>query len=616
MARRKGNPVFANSFEPTGQTPLDARLVVELRTDLMNAYQDNNVYDGMAVTVKNGDGGKPEIWVLKDKAAYLAVAGAGHTPDTATYATYWQRMDAGAADLSNVPDLTQVTALSSRVTAVESSTTANAGEITALKNKVNHATTGLDATKAIADAAAEAAQTAQDRADANTNLIGSDTEAGTVKGRIKNLEDNKADKSQLSNYATKAEVSGAMHFKGVTTTALTDGATTATLSVKGSNLSAFVAGDTVICGNKEFVWDGSAWREFGDSGDLATQDYVSATYATKAEVNAVEAKADANTAAIGTDTTANTVKGRIKALEDGSATKTELGSVSSDLAAFKAQKGAANGLAPLDVNGKVPEDKLPQSFRSVQFFEGIAGLPSAPQDASTHDFRGVYFTQEYGFYAMGNGQNSAYLNWDSRNDYRPNDASIKAYSDRIYVNKEDNVAYRFDGTTLVALSKDYDSEIATLTTGLGTKADKADTYTKTQTDEMLAGKADKIATYAKAEIDEYLSAKANQTDLDDAVNDIASNTAAIATKADQGQLDTAINDLSELTTEVGTKADQATTYTKTEVDTALSAKGNASDVTANATAISAIQGRLDTLEGADTFTAITNAEIDAMFAAS
>ena len=65
-------------------------------------------------------------------------------------------------------------------------------------------------------------------------------------------------------------LSGAMHFCGTTTTALTDGATTATLEGTGLNkTTGFVAGDVVIYSNKEFVWTGSAWELLGDEGSYA-----------------------------------------------------------------------------------------------------------------------------------------------------------------------------------------------------------------------------------------------------------------------------------------------------------------------------------------------------------
>lgn len=54
MARSKGTAIFAVNFEPTGQTPLDARLQVDSKEDLYTAYDgDNNYYPDMVVTVKN-----------------------------------------------------------------------------------------------------------------------------------------------------------------------------------------------------------------------------------------------------------------------------------------------------------------------------------------------------------------------------------------------------------------------------------------------------------------------------------------------------------------------------------------------------------------------------------
>ena len=61
-----------------------------------------------------------------------------------------------------------------------------------------------------------------------------------------------------------------MHLIGTTTTALTDGATTATLD--GTSLSkttGFVAGDVVLYSGKEFVWTGAAWELLGDESSYA-----------------------------------------------------------------------------------------------------------------------------------------------------------------------------------------------------------------------------------------------------------------------------------------------------------------------------------------------------------
>lgn len=64
-------------------------------------------------------------------------------------------------------------------------------------------------------------------------------------------------------------LSNALHFIGITSTALTDGSTTATLTAKTTNslskTTGFVDGDVVMDGDqlREYVWSGSAWRLLG-----------------------------------------------------------------------------------------------------------------------------------------------------------------------------------------------------------------------------------------------------------------------------------------------------------------------------------------------------------------
>lgn len=64
-------------------------------------------------------------------------------------------------------------------------------------------------------------------------------------------------------------VTSAMHFIGITTTPLTDGATTSTLA--GDSLkktTGFADGDFVIYNNSEFVWNSTKWNELGSTGSL------------------------------------------------------------------------------------------------------------------------------------------------------------------------------------------------------------------------------------------------------------------------------------------------------------------------------------------------------------
>ena len=73
-------------------------------------------------------------------------------------------------------------------------------------------------------------------------------------------------------------------YLGVTTTALTDGATTNPITIGGESVTA-VKGNIVNYGSKEFIWNGSEWQEFGDLsaitnllGDLAYEDTAEGSY--------------------------------------------------------------------------------------------------------------------------------------------------------------------------------------------------------------------------------------------------------------------------------------------------------------------------------------------------
>lgn len=74
----------------------------------------------------------------------------------------------------------------------------------------------------------------------------------------------------VANYVSTATagLTGAMHFKGVTTTALTDGTTTATVKINNADYTPS-AGDVVLYSEKEFLWTGTAWELLGDEGSYA-----------------------------------------------------------------------------------------------------------------------------------------------------------------------------------------------------------------------------------------------------------------------------------------------------------------------------------------------------------
>lgn len=78
----------------------------------------------------------------------------------------------------------------------------------------------------------------------------------------------------------KTAIAGGVTFMGETSTALSDGATTASIVVGSSTISA-TKGYLVVYSNKEFVFDGSKWIEMGDLsliGDLGWKNSASGSY--------------------------------------------------------------------------------------------------------------------------------------------------------------------------------------------------------------------------------------------------------------------------------------------------------------------------------------------------
>lgn len=101
----------------------------------------------------------------------------------------------------------------------------------------------------------------------------------TIGSTTYNFKDTQA-RSDIA--AIQAEVSGAMYYAGVTTTALTDGASISPVVIGGSSVAA-TTGMVVMYGDKEFIYSStdSKWHEFGDWGDLgalAMKDSASGSY--------------------------------------------------------------------------------------------------------------------------------------------------------------------------------------------------------------------------------------------------------------------------------------------------------------------------------------------------
>ena len=80
----------------------------------------------------------------------------------------------------------------------------------------------------------------------------------------------------------------AKNWIGITTTALTDGATTNPITINGQSVTA-VEGNITSYDETEFIFNGSTWQEFGDLSDLGTlayKDSASGSYTPQGSVAA------------------------------------------------------------------------------------------------------------------------------------------------------------------------------------------------------------------------------------------------------------------------------------------------------------------------------------------
>ena len=85
-----------------------------------------------------------------------------------------------------------------------------------------------------------------------------------------------------------AELEAYTDYLGVTTTELEDGSTTNPITINGESVTA-KKGNIVNYGSKEFIFNGTAWQEFGDLsalGELAYEDEAEGSYTPEGSVAA------------------------------------------------------------------------------------------------------------------------------------------------------------------------------------------------------------------------------------------------------------------------------------------------------------------------------------------
>lgn len=143
--------------------------------------------------------------------------------------------------------------------------------------------------------------------------------------------------SEISGIQTK--ISNAMHFLGITTTSLSDGATTATITIKNGSstsevtLTAADAGAVVLTATPsstgiqyEYVWTGSAWGQLGQEGSFAVKgSIVDSDISASAAITATKVASslggtNLNTDITGLDGRLDTAESNISALQTATGT--------------------------------------------------------------------------------------------------------------------------------------------------------------------------------------------------------------------------------------------------------------------------------------------------------
>lgn len=166
----------------------------------------------------------------------------------------------------------------------------------------------------------------------------------------------------IKDTVARQTAGGGLQFRGITTTAITDGATTTTYTISGETDSRTAAnGDMVVNGNKEFIFSTSdnKWHELGDNSSLKALAYKD---------NASGSYVSAKSVAVTTKTTSNKTA-TVSPASSGTTTYTPAGSVSTPTIS-------------VETAGTTTTIKNPTARDMVSYIRGYSPSDVAPQGTS------------------------------------------------------------------------------------------------------------------------------------------------------------------------------------------------------------------------------------------
>lgn len=194
---------------------------------------------------------------------------------------------------------------------------------------------------------------------------------------------------RISSLETEiSKLANATHWLGVTTTTLTDGATTNPITIGGSSVTA-KSGDIVQANGKtEFIFNGTAWQELGSSvGTLKAFAY--------ADTGSVKVKPKGSNAASSVSGTCSVTPSGSISTGTGTANYTPAGSVSGSVTAPTISvktAGTTASVKPFGSAGTLPSCTLPTYTVS----NGVLTITSGSFSAGTLPSAGTAVTVKTG----------------------------------------------------------------------------------------------------------------------------------------------------------------------------------------------------------------------------
>lgn len=291
--------------------------------DALNAKQDNLVFDGN-YSASNKVATVATVNTARDNLIHTLGGDDGVTDidtensDTIHGAKIYAKARADAAEAAAKQDTKDKTdKLAERITAVEGAIGSTGSVSDAIKTAKEEAI------------AAAKTETTSQVSQAKTDILGAENYAHTVKDAYE-LAESKTTMAEVEgkDYATKTEAKGYADAKDASIKAAKDAAdaakkaaddyNTALSNSISSTKSDLIGEETDDAVTKDTIWAAKNTANavkttlLGDAADVAGTETIRGALAS---AKAAQDTADANTTAIGDDTTAGTVKGRIKALE-------------------------------------------------------------------------------------------------------------------------------------------------------------------------------------------------------------------------------------------------------------------------------------------------------------